>query len=290
MNRRTFIAGLGSATAWSVVAHGQATKVPVVGFLGATTPTAQSQWTAAFVQRLREHGWIEDRTVAIEYEWAEGRPQRAAEIAAHFVQNKVDVIVTAGVAQVSAAQKATSTIPIVFAAHSDPVGTHAVNSLGHPGGNITGLSIQSSDLAGKRLELLRELIPNLYRLAVMLNSVDPGSLRELQEVKTTSESFGIEVIEVGIQRAEDITPAFEALGQVDALFVSADPLVFTNRIRINTIAATRRLPTMHAFREYVESGGLISYGVSFPACCRYGRQDFQRRQAERYSSRTAHEV
>jgi ABC-type uncharacterized transport system substrate-binding protein len=267
LKRRKFITLLGSAAAWPVVARGRVGR-PVVGFLGATTPTAQSHWTAAFVQRLRELGWIEDRTIAIEYGWAEGRPERAAEIAAEFVRKKVDIIVTAGVAQVAAAQRATSSIPIVFAAHSDPVGTHAVTSLGYPGGNITGLSIQSSDLAGKRLELLRELVPNLHRLGIMLNIVDPGSIREMQEVKIAGETFNIEVVEAGIKRPEDIAPAFEALGHIDALFVSADPLVFTNRIRINTLAASKKLPTMHGFREYVESGGLISYGVSFPSLFR----------------------
>ena len=147
--------------------------MPTIGFLGANAASAQTQWTAAFVQRLRELGWIEGRTVSIEYRWAEGRSERYTEIAAEFVRLKVDVIVTAGNEAAIAAKQATSVIPIVFAVAGDPVGTGLVASLARPGGNVTGLSLQFTDLAGKRLELLREVIPGLRRLAIMANIGSP---------------------------------------------------------------------------------------------------------------------
>src|SRR5215831_15731903 len=155
MRRREFIALLGSGVAaWPLVARAQQPAMPVVGYLGSGTPTTQSQWVAAFVQRLRELGWIEGRTVSIEYRWAEGHTERAGEIAAEFVRRKVDVIVTSATTLVAAAKQATSVIPIVFATAGDPVGTGLVASLARPGGNVTGLSIQTTDLAGKRIELL----------------------------------------------------------------------------------------------------------------------------------------
>ena len=235
------------------------------GFLGSSTPSAQGQWTAAFVQRLRELGWIEGRTVAIEYRWAEGRSERFAEIAAEFVRLKVDVIVTSGTAAVLAAKQATSVIPIVFAVAGDPVGTGLVASLARPGGNVTGLSIQQTDLAGKRLELLREVVPGLRRLAILANVGNPAAVLEMGEVQAAARTLGLEVATFEIRRAEDIAPAFEALkGRADALYVCADPLVITNRIRINTLALGARLPTMHGVREYVEAGGLMSYGPNFP--------------------------
>ena len=218
------------------------------------------QWVAAFVQRLRELGWIENRTVAIEYRWAEGRSERYAEIAAEFVRLKVDVIVTHSAEAVLAANQATSVIPIVFGAVGDPVGSGFVASLGRPGGNVTGLSVQFTDLAGKRLELLREVVPGLRQLAIMANAV-----LELGEVQTAARTLGVERLTLEIRRAEDIAPAFETLkGRAEALYVCSDPLVFTNRIRINTLALAARLPTMHGLREYVEAGGLMSYGASFP--------------------------
>ena len=256
----------GAAAAWPLAARAQQPgKLPTIGFLGASTPSAESQWIAAFVQRLRELGWIEGRTVAIEYRWAEGRSERFAEIAAEFVRLKVDVIVTSGTPAVLAAKQATSVIPIVFATAGDPVGTGLVASLARPGGNVTGLSIQSTDLAGKRLELLREVVPGLRRLAIMANVGNPVAVLEMGEVQAAARTLGLEVATFEIRRAEDIAPAFEALkGRADALYVCTDPLVNTNRIRINTLALGARLPTMHGFREYVEAGGLMSYGPNFP--------------------------
>jgi len=265
MRRRNFIALLGGAATWPLTARAQQpAKLPTIGFLGATTPETWSRFVAAFVQRLRELGWIEGRTIAIEYRWAEGRGERFAEIAAEFVRLKVDVIVTVGGA-VLAAKQATSLIPIVFAVAADPVGGSLVASLVRPGGNVTGLSTQFTDLAGKRLELLREIVPSLRRLAIMANAGYPASVLEMAEVQATARTLGIEVITLEIRRAEDIAPAFEALkGRAEALYVCSDSLTHTNRVRINTLALAARLPTMHGLREFVEAGSLMSYGPNFP--------------------------
>ena len=267
IRRREFIATLGgAAAAWPLAARAQQPgRLPTVGFLVSGTPSSQGQWVAVFAQRLRELGWIEGRTIAIEYRWAEGRTERAAEIAAEFVRRKVDVIVTSGTAVVVAAKQATSVIPIVFAATGDPVGTGLVASLARPGGNVTGLSLQHTDLVGKRLELLREVVPGLRRLAILANVGNPAVVLEMREVEAAARTLGLEVITAEIQRGEDIVPAFEALnGRADALYVVADPLVFNHRIRINTLALAARLPTMHALREGVEVGGLMSYGPNYP--------------------------
>jgi putative tryptophan/tyrosine transport system substrate-binding protein len=263
MKRREFITLLGgSAVAWPVVARAQqAGKLPTIGFLGASTASAESQRVAAFVQRLRELGWIEGRTVAIEVRWGEGRNERYADIAAEFVRLKVDVIVTQGTLTVIAARQATSVIPIVFAGAADPVGNDLVASLARPGGNVTGLSNQGTDLAAKRLELLREIVPAFGRVAIMGNVGNPAIVLEMREVQAAARMLGLEVAILEIRRAEDIASAFPALqARADALYVAADPLLGTNRIRINTLALGARLPTIHDFREYVEAGGLMSYG------------------------------
>jgi putative ABC transport system substrate-binding protein len=170
----TLIGGTAAATAWPVAARAQQpAKLPTIGFMGQTTRSAAGEWTAAFVQRLRELGWIDGSNVAIEYRWGEGRNERFAEIAAEFVRLKVDVIVTSGTPQILAAKQATSVTPIVFATAGDPVGTGLVTSLARPGGNVTGLSNQTPDLAGKALELLREVVPHLRRLAIIGNVDNP---------------------------------------------------------------------------------------------------------------------
>jgi putative ABC transport system substrate-binding protein len=266
IRRRDFITLLGGAAAtWPLAGRAQQRAMPVIGFLVAGTPLSHGQWVAAFVQRLRELGWTEGRTIAIEYRWGEGRNERFAEIAAEFVRRKVDVIVTSATAAVVAAMQATSVIPIVFAAAGDPVGTGLVASLARPGGNVTGLSIQQTDVAAKRLELLREFVPGLRRLAILANVDGPAVLLDMREVQTTARPLGLEVVTSEIQRGEDIAPAFEALkGRTDALYVCIDPLVNSHRIRINTLALAARLPTMHGSREYVEAGGLMSYGPNRP--------------------------
>jgi putative ABC transport system substrate-binding protein len=266
VNRRYCITLLGGAAAWPLAAWAQqAGRPPTIGFLVPGTPSSHGPWFAALVQRLRELGWIEGRTVAIEYRWAEGRTERFDEIAAEFVRRKVDVIVTSATAAIVAAKQATSVIPIVFAAAGDPVGTGLVASLARPGGNVTGLSIQQTDVAAKRLELLREVVPGLRRLAILANVGGPAVVLDMREVQATARTLGLEVITSEIQRGEDIVPAFEALnGRADALYVCIDPLVNTHRVRINTLALAARLPTAHGTREYVEAGGLMSYGPNFP--------------------------
>ena len=265
MRRREFIAGLGGAAAWPVVARGQqAGKLPTIGFLGSGSLKGHGPWVAAFVQRLHELGWIEGRNLAIEYRWAEGSSDRAAEFAAEFVQLKVDVIVTYANPMVLAAKQATLRIPIIFAAAADPLGTGIVASLARPGGNVTGLSIQHTDLAGKRLELLRDVVPGLHRLAILVNVSNPASVRDMSEVEAAARALGIEVATVKIQRGEDITPAIEGQkGRAEALYVCIDTLLFSKRILINTLALAARLPTMLSNEEYVEAGGLMSYQANF---------------------------
>jgi ABC-type uncharacterized transport system substrate-binding protein len=266
MRRREFIGLLGgAAAAWPIAARAQQSgKLPTIGFLGAT-PSIESQRVAAFVQRLRELAWIDGRNLAIEYRWAEGRSERAAEIAAEFVQRKVDVIVTVATPATLATKQATAVIPIVFAAVSDPVGTGLVASLARPGGNVTGLANQISDTGGKKLEFLREVVPGLRRLAIMANVGNPASVLEMGEAHATARTLGLEVTTSEIRRADDIAPAFEALkDRADALYLCPDPLMNTNRTRINILAVGVRLPTMHGNREYVEAGGLMSYGANLP--------------------------
>jgi putative ABC transport system substrate-binding protein len=218
-----------------------------------------------FVQRLAELGWTEGRNVAIEVRWGEGRSERFTEIAAEFVRLRVDVIVTGGNAAL-AVKQATSVIPIVFAVAADPVGSGLVSSLARPGSNVTGLSMGSVDVVGKRLELLREVVPNLRRLAIMANAGYSATVLEMNEAQKAARALNLESVAVEIRRNEDIAPAFETLirGRAQALYVCTDPLVSFNLARINTLALGGRLPTMHGVREYVEAGGLMSYGANFP--------------------------
>ncbi len=263
MKRREFISLLGGATVvWPLAAGAQPAKLPTIGFLGTTTPRNWAVWVAAFQQRLRELGWIEGRTVAIEYRWAEGRPERYTEIAAEFVRLKVDIIVTSGTA-LPVVKQATSVIPIVFAVATDPVDIGIIASLARPGGNITGLSLQSTDLVGKRLGFLREVVSGLTRLAVMASADYPSAVREMGVVQATARALGIESDMLGIRRAEDIAPAIAALaGRAQAFYVCADALTNTNRVLINTLALAAQLPTVCGERVYVADGGLISYGAN----------------------------
>jgi len=264
-SRREFITLLGGATAaWPLAARAQQ-PANTIGFLGASTRSAESQWIAAFVQRLRELGWIDGRNIVIEYRWAEGRDEGFAEIAAEFVRLKVGVIVTWGTPTAIAAKQATSVIPIVVAAMGNPVGAGIVASLAQPGGNVTGLSGMVSDLASKRLELLREVVPSLRRLAVLANIGNPAVILELREVQSVAGALGLEVVTSEIRQSKDIAAVFDVLKSgVDALYVCTDPVVTTNMTPINILAAAARVPTMHARRDYVEAGGLISYGTNFP--------------------------
>jgi putative ABC transport system substrate-binding protein len=270
LRRREFLVllpGAAAALGWphSVSAQRRQVRVRTIGFLGATTPTIWSANLAAFNQRLRELGWIEGSNLAIEYRWAQGRDDRHAELAADLVRHKVDIIVTAGTTAVLAVKKATSTIPIVFAAAGDPVRTGLVASLARPGGNVTGLSNLQTDLGGRRLALLRDVVPGLKRLAVLGNTDSPLISLEMNGVQASAEKLGLETLKIEVTRAEDIGPRIEALrDKADALYVCSDPFLTTHRVRINTLAISVRLPTMNAFREYVVAGGLMSYGPNFP--------------------------
>jgi putative ABC transport system substrate-binding protein len=267
IGRRELIAALGGASvAWPFAARAQQpTKLPTIGYLGVAVPSAWSPWTTAFVERLRELGWIDSRTVTIEYRWAEGRVERYGEIAAEFVRLKVDVIVTVGTAA-AAAKQATSVIPIVFAVAADPVGSDLVASLARPGGNITGLSLQQTDAAGKRLEFLREVLPDFRRLAIIANVGYPAAVLDMNEVQAAARTLGLNVVDkLEIRKPEDVAPAFDALkGGAQALYVCGDALVDSVRARINTLALGARLPTLYPNREYLQAGGLMSYGPSFP--------------------------
>src|SRR4051812_39053744 len=207
-SRRKFITLLGGAAAWPLAAGAQQPgKLPTIGFEAASS---SSPWTAAFVQRLRELAWIEGRTIAIEYRSPEGHPARHVEIAAEFVRLKVDVIVSSSIA-VPTFKRATEVIPIVFALGTDPLGGGVVANLARPGGNVTGLSSLSTDIASKRLELLREAVPDIRRLAVIANAGYPQAVLEVDEVKAAARTLGIEIASLEIRRAEDIAPAFEGL-------------------------------------------------------------------------------
>jgi ABC-type uncharacterized transport system substrate-binding protein len=266
LRRRQFITLLGGAVGWPVAASAQRpTKLPTIGYLGSSTASAQSQWVAAFVQRLHDLGWIDGRTVAIQYRWAEGRTEGFQDIAAEFARLKVEVIVTSGTAPVLAAKQVAMNVPIVFAVASDPVGNNLVTSLAHPGGNVTGLSIQQTDLAAKKLEILREAVPDVRRLGILANVASPASALEESEVEAAARKLGLDVLPVGIRRAEEIVPAFMTLkDRAEALYVCGDALITNNRIRIVTLSLGARLATMYPSREHVDAGGLMSYGPNFP--------------------------
>jgi putative ABC transport system substrate-binding protein len=267
VRRREFITLLGgAAVGWPTAARAQQQgKVPTIGLLGAAAASVWRPWTDAFVQRLGELGWVDGRTVMIEYRWADGRPERFGEIADEFVRRNVDVIVTAESAA-AAVKQATATIPIIIALGTDPVAAGLVASLSRPGGNVTGLSNVQIDLAPKRLELLREVVPNLRRLAILANVSHQASVLEMDEVKAAARKLGIAAASMEIRHAEDIAPAFETLkGQADALYVVLSALVAAVRTRIITFALSARLPTSFNARAYVEAGALMSYGPDFVA-------------------------
>ena len=268
LRRREFITLLGgAAAAWPLAARAQQMKLPTIGLLGGATPSAQTQWTAAFVQRLRELGSVHVNTVTIEYRWVEGRFERSPAIIAEFVLLKVDVIVTHATPNILAAKQVTSVVPIVFPSAGDPVGNKLVTSFARPGGNVTGLgSVQSSELAQKVVDLLRDFLPKHSRLAMMHHIGNPVTALQTDAVKAAAGRFGLDVAIVEVRRAEDIAPAIEALkGRADALIVPSEPLYNTNRIQINSWALKAQLPTIYFDRVYVETGGLMSYGPNWPS-------------------------
>jgi len=274
VRRRDFITLVGVTAAWPVVAWAQqARHVPIIGYVAPTNPLMPSRSTGAFLQRLRELGWIEGQTITIESRWAAGRPERLDEIAAEFVRLKVDLIVTSSTNDSIVMKQVAPQIPMVFAVSGDPVGVGLVASLARPGGNVTGLSIQSPDSSGKRLQLLREIVPGLHRLAILANPGSPQAMLEVSEVQAAARTFGLDVATSEMRQTADVNSTFELLkSRADALYVVADPPVNTNRILIGTLALGARLPMMCGFRELVEAGCLMSYGPNLP--------DLYRRAAE----------
>jgi len=270
VRRREFLSVLAGAAVWPVTAPAQNVEtVRRLGFLGAATSSVGRPWLSALVRRLGELGWVEGRNIQIDVRWAEGRNDRAAEIAAEFARADLDLIVTWATGPALTAKRATSTIPIVFALATDPVGSGLVASLARPAGNATGLSAFNLDLVGKRVEFLREIVPDLRRLAVLGNVGVANTGFELREVAKVAETLGLDTTSVEIKLSADIVPALDAVKtQPQALFVVGDPLTFTNRVQINSWALKQRLPTMYAIREFVAAGGLMSYGTNFPSLFR----------------------
>jgi ABC-type uncharacterized transport system substrate-binding protein len=264
VKRREFIGLLGGAAAWPIGANAQhAGKLPTVGFLAAGTGSdpVWRDWTAAFVQRLRELGWIEGRTVAIEYRWAEARGERFADIASELVRLKVDVIVSSGSAAV-AVKRATSVIPIVFPTANEPVGSGLVETLARPGGNATGFIQFEYSLSGKWLELLKQVAPGVTRAAVLRDPVQTAGVGQFAVIQSVASSVGIEVVPVNVRDADEIERAVTAFARVPngGMVVTASALTLVHLDRIVTLAAKLRLPAVYPRRLYVDSGGLISYG------------------------------
>jgi putative ABC transport system substrate-binding protein len=264
MRRREFIAGLGVVALWPLATQAQRVgKLPIIGFLVAGGASPGNLFAAAFEGRLRELGWVDSSTVALEYRWAEGRTERFDEIIDEFVRLKVDIIVTGGTLPVLAAKRATSTIPIIFAGVGNPVGAGLVATLSRPGSNVTGMSNQTPDLAGKRVEILREVVPRLRRLAILGNIDSASVAQEMAEAQAAASAFGHQCTRLEIHRASDIPQAFEGLkNRADALYVVVDPLTVANQKLINSSAIEAQLPTMHGQRQSLATGGLISYGAN----------------------------
>jgi putative tryptophan/tyrosine transport system substrate-binding protein len=263
--RRKFIATLGGASlAWPPAARAQQPgKLRTVGYLGSGTATVQSQFALAFAQRMRELGWIEGKTLAIEYRWGEGRNDRFDAYATEFVKLGVDAIVTSASAPVLAAKRATAIIPIVFAANSDPVGSGLVESFNRPGGNITGVSAQSADTPGREIEFLRQLMPGLRRLAIIANATSPGSMFEMKSAETAAHALNLQAETFALRGPDDIAGAFDKIaGHADGIYAVPDPLISTIRPQLIAMALRARLPSTFGSRDYVEAGGLMSYGAN----------------------------
>jgi putative tryptophan/tyrosine transport system substrate-binding protein len=260
MERREFIKIVcGLVGTWPIAARSQqAGELRRIGVLGADA-TVWSSWAAAFVTRLRELGWTTGETIDVDYRWAGGSSERVSDFTAEFLRRNVDVIVTYGAAA-AVVQQVTTTVPIVLAVASDP----GVGLIGRLGGNVTGISIQQSELIGKRLDLLREVVPHLRRLVIMANAGYAMPVLEAQEARAVARALGLEAARLEIWGSEDFAPAFEAIrGKADALYVVSDALMAANRTLITTLALSARLPTMLSYGDYVAAGGLMSYGPNY---------------------------
>ena len=265
MDRRTFIGGMaaGALLVKALSANAQPVKkVPRIGVLLPGTQAASSQFAAAFTQGLREHGYVEGHNIVVERRFADNKAERRSEFAAELVRLKVDVIVTTSDVAIVAVRQQTQTIPIVMANSTDPVGTGFVASLAHPGGNVTGLTLISPELSAKRLELLKEAVPGLSRVAIMWNPDARGAVLEYKETESAAHSLRLQLQSVEVSRADDFDRAFSALttGGAQALIVVGSAFAFTNQGRIASLAQKHRLPSMFGQREFADAGGLIAYG------------------------------
>jgi putative ABC transport system substrate-binding protein len=263
MRRRDFVSTIiASILCWPFVARAQE-KLPKVGVLATASAASMGPWIAAFLDRLKSLGWEDGRNVAIVLRWADGESKRIQEIAEEFAHLKVDIVVTSGTS-VPAAKAANPTTPIVFAIANDPVGAGLVTNLARPGGYITGLSQLAADLGGKRIEILREIVPSAKRLAILGDAGNQAAAPEMLQVQSAAESLGMTAELLDVRKAESIRPAIESLqGRVDALYVQSGPLMNTYRLEISSLALKAHLPTMSGIRDYVAEGGLISYGPDF---------------------------
>jgi putative tryptophan/tyrosine transport system substrate-binding protein len=263
MRRREFITLLGgAAAAWPLAARAQQPAMPVIGFLEARSPDAMVDRLRAFRQGLKEVGFIEDENVKIMYRWAEGQNDRLPALAADLVRWPVAVIASGGDAPAAAAKAATTTVPIVFVVSQDPVGTGLVASLARPGGNLTGVNFFTTELAAKRLELLRELVPSITRVAVLVNPANPNTEPTLKGVEAAARSMGLQVQAFNASSRQDIDAVFATLvrERPDGLFIGADPFFNSRRVQLTNLTVRHAIPAAFPGREYAEVGGLMSYG------------------------------
>jgi putative tryptophan/tyrosine transport system substrate-binding protein len=266
MNRRAFV---GAATTLLVAVRAAAAqpaaKVPRIGFLGNSTAALEANLVGPFREGLRDLGYVERRNLLIEYRWAEGKYERFPTLIAELLADKVDVIVTAGTPATLAVQKATKSVPLVMIAVGDPIGTGIVSSLNRPGGNITGLTSISPELDGKRLELLKEVVPTVSHIAVLWNAASPLQVVAEQQTRAAAQALRMKVLSLGVRSKEEIDTAFAAIvtERPGALLVLADRLFLHYREYLMDFATQHRLPGVHAYRELVEVGGLMSFGPSY---------------------------
>lgn len=265
MKRREFITLLGGAATWSLAAHAQQRAKPRVGFMGNSTEVLEANLVGPFRERLRELGYQDGRNIAVEYRWAEGKYERFPALVAELLAAKVDVIVTAGTPAAMAVKNATTAVPVVMVAVGDPVGTGLVPSLARPGGNLTGLSSIAPDLEGKRLELLREVVPKLAHVGVFFNPANLFHTVSMRNAGKAAEALGIKLLPLKVRTSQDLDDAFTAIlkEKPDALLVLADRVYLHERKRMMDFALQHRLPNVNAHKEMIEAGGLMSYGPSY---------------------------
>jgi len=265
MRRREFITLLGGvAVTWPLAANAQS-KTPRIGFMGNSTAALEANLVDAFREGLREHGYEEGRNIVIEYRWADGKYERFPALVAELIAANVEVIVTAGTPAALAMKKATTTVPLVMVAVGDPVGTGLVPSLARPGANLTGLSSVAPDLEGKRLQLLREVVPALSHVAMFINSLNPFHVSSMRQARAAAQTMGIKLQLHDIRKSEDLDDAFAAIRKErpDAVLILADRVFLHNRERMIDFTKEQRLPNVNAYKELVEVGGLMSYGPSY---------------------------